>query len=125
MVSQLDSVATNCPSLSSRKSNRSAPPSVSGARSLATFIQDTFELLDLMRQLAEFAHHLGFAWGGSRGCVFASAVKEALGQGAGQQRDEAYASGHHNGGHYASQDRRGVDVAVGHGGHRSEEHTSE
>src|SRR5215208_5042373 len=68
-----------------------------------SFPQSVLELCDLVGQLIELSHHLGSVWTRFLGCTCALAVQKALGQGAGQQGDEADAGGHHDGCHKATQ----------------------
>src|SRR5215208_497591 len=85
------------------------------ARLAVSFPQILLELCDLGGQLVELPHYLGSVQIGFRGCTCAPAVQKALGQRAGQQRDEADAGGHYDGCDQATQSRCGVDVSVGHG----------
>ena len=58
-----------------------------GIRSLVSFVQGMLELGELTRHLVESSHQLGLALR-AVGEPTVAAVEEALGQSAGQQRDE-------------------------------------
>src|SRR5919202_4819752 len=85
-------------------------------QSFALSLQGPSKFGDLVGQLGEPPRHLIFARRGFvLGSVSVTAMQEALGQGAGKERHEAYASGHDHRGDHAPEGRRGVDVAVGDG----------